>query len=101
MGQCKHVIAALRRATHNRRVENCEVNGLFIIMDSGQPRCIKADGKPILLCFISYEQALSLPRSETSAIMPLDANALDKGFDGISLVVGKYAINMWGQDYAN
>lgn len=95
MQTCKHVIAALRRAAHHGRVEHAGVDGLFVVADNGIPRSITESGKRMLMCFLSYEDALQVPRDEASSIVPLEAHSLDMGYNGINLMVGKFVITMW------
>jgi hypothetical protein len=96
MGICKHIIAALRRAGHHGLVDDNGVSGLFMILDDGVPRTIsREDGARAILCFVNMDDALAMERSAQSRIISLDAGAVDRGYGGICLVVGKHSMPIW------
>lgn len=96
MRRCKHLIAALRRANHANLVDTSEIDGMWAIRDGQTYRTIEGrnDARAVL-CFLSHDDALRMPRDSSSTICPLDATALDCGYDGIGVVVGKYLTMCW------
>ena len=101
MGRCKHIVAALRRASHCGLVDSSEYDSLYVIKDSGRYRTVEgANQKRAVVCFLNMDDALRVERTEESVICPMDATMLDCGYDGIMVVVGKYIIPCWHEEAA-
>lgn len=97
MHTCKHLIAALRRSGMHGVVDNSGLEGFYAIRRNGILATQRVDNRHAILVFVNMDDALRMERGDLDAIVPLDAQVMDRGYDGICMVIGKYSINVWNQ----